>query len=258
MWTGSSKSHKLHLAEQNLQREQRKAAERTQREFRSIFRYQSLQKGRPLTAQEKQELVQQYLANHPDMAGSGGNSVPYMGMNMFSGRGEPTQMHSPSQINPGLPMTPSQIAAALKRPPVQVTRGFTPVLQNGQPGAMPPSGPSLHPPGSTHPGMVSLHGSGASSHYPQSAHTGMPTMTFPQHGAPTMAPPGFADPMMPHQGPLGANGQRARVPGQSQFVPGQFGSRTDDPEANFRHMQALNDLQRSNEAAGRGSRRRRE
>ncbi len=68
-----------------------------------------------------------------------------------------------------------------------------------------------------------------------------PQVRSPQIPSSPLSPASTVDPLSPTQPPLGARGQRVYVPGQSKLDMDQFG-RIDDPEANYRHQQALNDL----------------
>ncbi|KAJ4367125.1 hypothetical protein N0V83_007655 [Neocucurbitaria cava] len=69
---------------------------------------------------------------------------------------------------------------------------------------------------------------------------------------------GFVDPLMATALPIGARGQRKYVPGQSQLDPRQFGP-LNDPDANFKHLKALEELRKQNDrrsGGGGGTRRR--
>ncbi|KAF1851031.1 uncharacterized protein K460DRAFT_401062 [Cucurbitaria berberidis CBS 394.84] len=58
--------------------------------------------------------------------------------------------------------------------------------------------------------------------------------------------PAMVDPLMTTNLPLGARGQRIYVPGQSRLDPKQFGP-LNDPDANFKHLKALEELRKKNE-----------
>ncbi|KAF1942094.1 hypothetical protein EJ02DRAFT_466081 [Clathrospora elynae] len=65
----------------------------------------------------------------------------------------------------------------------------------------------------------------------------------------------FVNPMLTHHEPLGANGIREHVPGQTQLKAEDFGKRPDEPSAGWRMMQALEELKRKNAKKEEGERR---
>lgn len=65
---------------------------------------------------------------------------------------------------------------------------------------------------------------------------------------PTPPPPqSFKDPILPTPHPLGMINRRAHIPGQTAIRPSHFGSRLDDPAANWKHYDALDKMRDGNE-----------
>ena len=74
---------------------------------------------------------------------------------------------------------------------------------------------------------------------------------FQQQTQHLQGPATFVDPLITSHLPIGARGQRKYVPGQSKLDPKKFGP-LNDPDANYKHLNALEALRRKNARKGRG------